>query len=204
MVILTLHRLMLFCFLFFFFFLMIRRPPRSTLFPYTTLFRSHGVLPHAVPPERRGVLAGRGRATAVRVLGGHPGGGPHRREAVGPVRLPVVHDGRAADRSRRYGSDAPDGSRILLHHGYPALLHRARRGHGSDDDPHDRGGHGFGPHAERRGGLGRHEHQPGDRRGVRDRAPGRHRHVGVQAGIPRPSHGDGHVQGSGHVDRGHR
>src|SRR5437660_4327436 len=28
-------------FLFFFFFLMIRRPPRSTLFPYTTLFRSY-------------------------------------------------------------------------------------------------------------------------------------------------------------------
>src|SRR3712207_9234224 len=26
----------------FVFFLMIRRPPRSTLFPYTTLFRSHG------------------------------------------------------------------------------------------------------------------------------------------------------------------
>src|SRR2546426_6065445 len=40
--------LLLFClylfvlafFSFFFFFLMIRRPPRSTLFPYTTLFRS--------------------------------------------------------------------------------------------------------------------------------------------------------------------
>src|SRR5947208_1633309 len=28
----------------FFFFLMIRRPPRSTLFPYTTLFRSHYIL----------------------------------------------------------------------------------------------------------------------------------------------------------------
>src|SRR5574340_1778624 len=28
-------------FVFFFFFLMIRRPPRSTLFPYTTLFRSY-------------------------------------------------------------------------------------------------------------------------------------------------------------------
>src|SRR5690349_24414516 len=27
-------------FVFYFFFLMIRRPPRSTLFPYTTLFRS--------------------------------------------------------------------------------------------------------------------------------------------------------------------
>src|SRR6266850_1411272 len=34
-----------FCFFFFFFFLMIRRPPRSTLFPYTTLFRS--------PPRHR-------------------------------------------------------------------------------------------------------------------------------------------------------
>src|SRR5688572_32038032 len=31
-------------FSYFFFFLMIRRPPRSTLFPYTTLFRS-GFLP---------------------------------------------------------------------------------------------------------------------------------------------------------------
>src|SRR5256885_13908452 len=31
--------------LFFFFFLMIRRPPRSTLFPYTTLFRSRGARP---------------------------------------------------------------------------------------------------------------------------------------------------------------
>src|SRR2546430_7568929 len=31
----------------FFFFLMIRRPPRSTLFPYTTLFRSLvGAAPH--------------------------------------------------------------------------------------------------------------------------------------------------------------
>src|SRR3712207_7530848 len=27
----------------YFFFLMIRRPPRSTLFPYTTLFRSRGL-----------------------------------------------------------------------------------------------------------------------------------------------------------------
>src|SRR3989454_7585394 len=32
---------------------MIRRPPRSTLFPYTTLFRSH----HLLPPEARQVLA---------------------------------------------------------------------------------------------------------------------------------------------------
>src|SRR2546426_9142871 len=32
-----------------FFFLMIRRPPRSTLFPYTTLFRSRSP-PRAPPP----------------------------------------------------------------------------------------------------------------------------------------------------------
>src|SRR2546427_8059258 len=32
-------------FSFFFFFLMIRRPPRSTLFPYTTLFRSIVIVP---------------------------------------------------------------------------------------------------------------------------------------------------------------
>src|SRR3712207_7683296 len=31
---------------FLFFFLMIRRPPRSTLFPYTTLFRSFGLTFH--------------------------------------------------------------------------------------------------------------------------------------------------------------
>src|SRR5438105_13670913 len=35
-----------FLFSFFFFFLMIRRPPRSTLFPYTTLFRSQDLLWH--------------------------------------------------------------------------------------------------------------------------------------------------------------
>src|SRR2546429_6002288 len=39
----------------FFFFLMIRRPPRSTLFPYTTLFRS----------------ARRGRALPARGAGAH-------------------------------------------------------------------------------------------------------------------------------------
>src|SRR2546430_5589411 len=42
----------------FFFFLMIRRPPRSTLFPYTTLFRSkHDPRVHdrsAFPPHPRG------------------------------------------------------------------------------------------------------------------------------------------------------
>src|SRR2546427_6827128 len=40
--------------LFFFFFLMIRRPPRSTLFPYTTLFRSRAaVRAHRVDRQRQ-------------------------------------------------------------------------------------------------------------------------------------------------------
>src|SRR5256885_7451509 len=41
----------------FFFFLMIRRPPRSTLFPYTTLFRSYQPNLHTLelkPWARRG------------------------------------------------------------------------------------------------------------------------------------------------------
>src|SRR5256885_12026289 len=37
----------------FFFFLMIRRPPRSTLFPYTTLFRSHHVVGEPLKREFR-------------------------------------------------------------------------------------------------------------------------------------------------------
>src|SRR3712207_9398172 len=40
-----------------FFFLMIRRPPRSTLFPYTTLFRSsHHVLLNGLPKASDNLL----------------------------------------------------------------------------------------------------------------------------------------------------
>src|SRR5258708_19090313 len=48
----------------FFFFLMIRRPPRSTLFPYTTLFRSvrekdrQGISGKALPRAPRGARCG--------------------------------------------------------------------------------------------------------------------------------------------------
>src|SRR2546425_9961405 len=43
--------LSVFALYFLFFFLMIRRPPRSTLFPYTTLFRSRYVSGKRVPTE---------------------------------------------------------------------------------------------------------------------------------------------------------
>src|SRR3712207_7808840 len=45
-----------------FFFLMIRRPPRSTLFPYTTLFRSD---PVALQPVPRGAAGDEDSAGAV-------------------------------------------------------------------------------------------------------------------------------------------
>src|SRR2546430_12412820 len=55
------------CWCLFFFFLMIRRPPRSTLFPYTTLFRSHSVGPHA--SARRTVAPGRPDRLGAPALG---------------------------------------------------------------------------------------------------------------------------------------
>src|SRR3712207_7511381 len=41
--------------MFFFFFLMIRRPPRSTLFPYTTLFRSRRVVAPGLQGGQQGI-----------------------------------------------------------------------------------------------------------------------------------------------------
>src|SRR2546430_13642413 len=51
---------------------MIRRPPRSTLFPYTTLFRSFSILLEAVPAETAAFVRER---TGVLVYG--IGAGPH-------------------------------------------------------------------------------------------------------------------------------
>src|SRR2546422_4084820 len=53
----------------FFFFLMIRRPPRSTLFPYTTLFRSSG------DARRERVRGGRGGVFPHRAHGRHTAAG---------------------------------------------------------------------------------------------------------------------------------
>src|SRR3712207_8157463 len=60
-----------------FFFLMIRRPPRSTLFPYTTLFRSRarpGLLPAALAGPVRARHGG-ARGAAARGLRRRAGGG---------------------------------------------------------------------------------------------------------------------------------
>src|SRR2546422_11370362 len=59
--------------LLFFFFLMIRRPPRSTLFPYTTLFRS-SVHAHSPAAALRRVLhlLGSGKDVALVTDAGTP------------------------------------------------------------------------------------------------------------------------------------
>src|SRR3712207_8250901 len=75
-----------------FFFLMIRRPPRSTLFPYTTLFRSvhhaHGLLPGQ---------AGIGDRLPVRES-------PTRAEALSPTRDERLHH-HAHNRSEEHTSE---------------------------------------------------------------------------------------------------
>src|SRR2546422_10132034 len=103
-----------------FFFLMIRRPPRSTLFPYTTLFRSEGepvVAVHVAGPEldvdREGDGARTGRlhglvglgpqiaelvddAEPFRHLDALTRPGARRRVAGGQPGLPEWRDGRKA------------------------------------------------------------------------------------------------------------
>src|SRR2546422_11033803 len=77
----------------FFFFLMIRRPPRSTLFPYTTLFRSRA-------------YALRGGSGGVGQWGG--GEGVIREfEALAPMEVSVLAERRrhAAARSEEHTSE---------------------------------------------------------------------------------------------------
>src|SRR2546430_13031384 len=112
-----------------FFFLMIRRPPRSTLFPYTTLFRSRGgrfvraefLLPAWIARAENG--RGHGREPGDRRGGGRLGDGggeetglgkddaerdPHYRSQPGgvPRRMPGSerdqHDPQCDGREPRY------------------------------------------------------------------------------------------------------
>src|SRR5256886_14460209 len=93
----------------FFFFLMIRPPPRSTLFPYTTLFRSalgrpgHGI---ALADLVRLFLAQGVRERIVELLLVEP--------AVLLERVREKWGGRLEGRERQ-GADAPDGRRSGAH-----------------------------------------------------------------------------------------
>src|SRR2546422_8194428 len=86
---------------------MIRRPPRSTLFPYTTLFRSHrvagGELHHPIP-----------RAAAQRAVHPGPHSGPvlhlwHARTPRAAVDVSIAYPNHVG--SRRIGSVTSDTRR---------------------------------------------------------------------------------------------
>src|SRR2546430_9022283 len=80
-------------YLYFFFFLMIRRPPRSTLFPYTTLFRSIRIR-HCKPH------------TSVGVCGETIG--------ISELRRFFEEHGRPAERGHAVdGGDRPHGDRVI-------------------------------------------------------------------------------------------
>src|SRR5256885_179745 len=103
---------------------MIRRPPRSTLFPYTTLFRSRLARPDggplgAVPVHAAGPCDARGGAEPARgaadgdqrgarvldVVGAGGCGGRRGRRAGRARRVPVLHDGAHRHQRLHGGGD---------------------------------------------------------------------------------------------------
>src|SRR2546422_6278133 len=82
---------------------MIRRPPRSTLFPYTTLFRSHPAR------GRRPRRAPHGEG-AVRTRGAHGGGGAERAARA----RPRAHPGRSEEHTSELQSRLHLVCRLLL------------------------------------------------------------------------------------------
>src|SRR6266498_6158745 len=104
-----------------FFFLMIRRPPRSTLFPYTTLFRSlarrareplprHAGRAHPVRDRRDSLAAGQALVRlpqAVRAAA-HPEPAPRARTPLDPrpLRRRLL---RADDRAVQHHPELPLG-----------------------------------------------------------------------------------------------
>src|SRR5256885_7621688 len=84
---------------------MIRRPPRSTLFPYTTLFRSE--LTH-----RRHVLPGRAPEQTHPVVGGQALAG-----GAGPAVVPAIEVmARGSARARRFQEPGVLVGGVIEHH----------------------------------------------------------------------------------------
>src|SRR2546425_8337694 len=97
---------MCFCF----FFLMIRRPPRSTLFPYTTLFRSHM---NGLVRERWGSM-GLVKVEVDRGVGGGAPGTPAPYAAVGHVFFRSLDDFQKASKAhgKELFADVPNFTTI--------------------------------------------------------------------------------------------
>src|SRR3712207_8373920 len=82
------------------FFLMRRRPPRSTLFPYTTLFRSSLAIPgRCASPKSQRLVAGCAAFHAAPVTTHHPQPEPHQRPEE------RRHDGVPPQRSEEHTSE---------------------------------------------------------------------------------------------------
>src|SRR5215467_8954374 len=108
----------------FFFFLMIRRPPRSTLFPYTTLFRS-GPL-----PRLHRLRAGQPRPLPVPVQPARA----HRRPGPAPGKPAHLPRPGRLDQPLPAGRPGPRGRRPALA-GRPGLGRAARPGAESQERP---------------------------------------------------------------------
>src|SRR2546430_34943 len=116
-----------------FFFLMIRRPPRSTLFPYTTLFRSQELESLFAPMQR--VL----RFLASRQVAGHLGEPDHR-----PVGIPQGRNGHLGPEA---GAVLPHPPPFVFHQAVPrrdreqprrlSLCHGLRRVKAGEMLPYD-------------------------------------------------------------------
>src|SRR2546430_17247718 len=98
----------------FFFFLMIRRPPRSTLFPYTTLFRS---------PRACCFPTGRSEADR-RPRHLRPHISAHRRSAA-TVRAPEPPGGEPGGRSEEHTSELQSQSNLVCR----LLLEKKKKKH---------------------------------------------------------------------------
>src|SRR3712207_6978100 len=77
---------------------MIRRPPRSTLFPYTTLFRSTVHFLHVKSPEPD--------ATPLLLTHGWPGSVVEFLDVIGPLTDPRAHGGEDRKSTRLNSSHA--------------------------------------------------------------------------------------------------
>src|SRR2546430_11413909 len=137
--------------MFFFFFLMIRRPPRSTLFPYTTLFRDTVLgRDRTIGTDLRGLLRAARRRTAVRdrrrdavrravAASRSPGGG--REPVRDPPRLRAgSRPGQGVRRAVRRDSGSQDHCRARpCFRGQGPSRHRRRARGGGGSRP-SRGG----------------------------------------------------------------
>src|SRR2546426_1496463 len=102
---------------------MIRRPPRSTLFPYTTLFRS-------VVVDLGDGAHGRPRVVRRRfLLDGDGGRQPADHVVVGFLHLPQELAGVGGERSEEHTSELPSPCNIVCR----LLLEKKKNNTGSDE-----------------------------------------------------------------------